>query len=740
MKKKIVSLIAVAAIMGLAACNGGGTSSSGPSTEVSTTSETTSDITSSEDSSSYVDPVVHVDSVSVSLSSASVYVGDKPTASVTVLPENADVKTYTLHTSDPLIATIESNGEITALQAGTVVITAVATDGDISGEATLVINEKSMPVFAFDGDKEIVAAAGEEISLPTVSATDYDGSDLTASIEIEDLAEKGTISEGKFQAKIAGEHILSYYVETEDGRYQEDEVVVTVTPATAESFDVSGYNDPSIMSEYGVFKENFEKGRKSPLAAVNDSNNATYITGTSEAIAGNSLVIDMNKTAGSAANSVFLSAFNDYFKRSEQATYKVSFSYKVLTPSQNFGDVYFGLSWDGSNGMNSQFVTSGAVQNQVYNYSVSFPGTEVPATGNAYFFFFKLSGDTSDIKIAVDSFTIETVQLAQVTPVEPLAEDLAAGFTWDFETNGATASSGETVIINNLENETAKTTMSGSEYFSNNALKLVNADSHLFSGLTKNNMIEGKKLTIEIIYYAVSDGGFNLIMMGDSGNPTLAVSKEDLGSGIYKVTYSGVIMSGWRQLNIYGAGNANFEIYIGALTATLSEPDPVIEDQTPNGYKVGDNWTVSSRQWGNQDKTTIKTEAFDDNAEAIADERMGTAPTKFTFSGGNATMEWFQAGGKIENGQNYEIKLTYFVASWTPVGEGARLMYNMDNNVFLEVGSNGSSSYMSAGFHEETISWTATRTVDFFSFYAPEDVNGVVYIANVNVKLVGINN
>ena len=179
----------------------------------------------------------------------------------------------------------------------------------------------------------------------------------------------------------------------------------------------------------------------------------------------------MNKTAGSAANSVFLSAFNDYFKRDEQATYKVSFKYKVLTENNNHNDVYFGLSWDGSNGLNNQFTSTGAVKDQVYEYSCSFPGTSVPATGNAYFFFFKLSGSSDDIKIAVDDFTVETVQLAQVTAVEPTAAQLESGFTWDFATNGATSTNGETVIINNLENETAKAAMKDSEYFSANALK-----------------------------------------------------------------------------------------------------------------------------------------------------------------------------------------------------------------------------------------------------------------------------
>ena len=735
MKRKIIPLLTLALLFSVAACGNNNSSSeqgsSEPSSsEVVSSSETVSsseDITSSEEvSSSEAPSVTHVESVSLTLGKTSLYIGDTTTATVDVLPSDADDKSYSLTSSNTGVATV-SNNEVTAVGEGTTTITVTSTDGQKTASVELTVTQIPDPEITIVGEKTLTVAAGTDLQLPTVSAKDYLDNDLSTSIEIEDLAESGTINDGVFNAKIAGQHKISYYVEDKGGRYAEEEVVVNVTPANAENFDVTGYNDPSLMSSYGTFKENFEKGKKSPLMALNDSNNATYLTATSEAISGNSLIIDMNKTAGSAANSVFLSAFNDYFKRDEQATYKVSFKYKVLTENNNHNDVYFGLSWDGSNGLNNQFTSTGAVKDQVYEYSCSFPGTSVPATGNAYFFFFKLSGSSDDIKIAIDDFTVETVQLAQVTAVEPTAAQLESGFTWDFATNGATSTNGETVIINNLENETAKAAMKDSEYFSANALKLINADGHLFSGLTKNNMTAEKQLDIEMIYYAVNDGGFHLIMMGDNGNPTLSIEKEDLGNGFKKVTYSGIISSGWNQLNIYGAGNSSFEIYVGSLKATLSDAPEKEPDTTNNGHKVGDSWTVSSRQWGNEDKGNgLKTEAFDGNADAIANEKMGSAPTKFTINASNVNMEWFQAGGKIETGHTYTITLTYYVASW----EGsARLMYNFDNSVFLDVGST------SVGFHEETITWTATKDVDFFSLYFPDATNGVVYVASANVTL-----
>lgn len=597
-----------------------------------------------------------------------------------------------------------------------------------SSSATVVASD---PVLTITGEKTYTVNAGEDLTLPTASAKDYLNNDLTSSIEVEDLAESGTIKGNVFNAKIAGEHKLSYYVEDSDGRFAETEIIVNVVPAHEETFDVTDKNDPALMAEYKEVRENFAKGRKSPIGAMTDGNNAVTMTSTEEAIEGNSLIIDANKTAGSAANCVFLNSFNDYFKRGLSATYSVSFKYKIIEGSDNFGDFYFGLSWDGFDGLNNSFVGSKKEIGQVYEYTCTFPGAVVPETGNAYFRFFKLSGATSATRIAVDSFTFQTKELAQVTTVVPTADQLQEenGFTWNFSDKAATSTNGEIVIVDKLDDAEAVAAMKASDKFSANALRLTNADGHLFDGLTKDNMIVSKMLTIDITYYAINDTGFNLIMMGTSGNPTLQITNTAEGK-IHTVHCEVKVLSGFYQLNIYGASNPNFDILIGSMTAKLTDAAPVPEDQTPNGHKVGDNWDISSRQWGNQDKNGIATAAFDDYAPAIENEKMGTAPTKLTVNGGNLNMEWFQANGKMEIDQTYEITLTYYVKEYA---EGPRFMYNFDNNVFLDIGPT------TVGFHESTIPWKATRTVDFFSFFFP-DANSVatIYIAKVNVKLTEI--
>lgn len=577
------------------------------------------------------------------------------------------------------------------------------------------------------------ASVGTAFTLPTVTAKDYKGNDITSSIEIEDLNEKGSIKNGVFTAAIAGEHTLSYYVEDPNDAdlFTEGEIKINVAAAHEETFDVTGYDDPSALANYGTFKENFGKGIKSPTyRAIADSNNATHLSGGEDAINGNSLIIDANKTAGSAARCIFFNQFNDYFKRGISATYTVSFSYKILSNDVgNFSNFYLQLNWDGSSGLNQTFVPSNAQVNTVYEASFSFPGTKIPTTGNAWFGLFKLSGSNTDTIIAIDNLTFSAKEVAQVNAVVPSSEQLTKGFTFDMENNGTESTNGETVIIDKIENTDAKTAMKANDNFGKNALKLTNADDHLFAGLTKNNMVVGKKLTIEVYYYSVNNKGLHYIMMGDNGNPTLQIEDKEVSGNIRVTKYEGVIESGWNQLNIYGQGNSSFEIYIGKINLKLAEADPVPEDETPKGYKVGFNFNEKTRAFGTANETSRAVENFDNNAAVIANSNMGDAPQKVTFKNANTTIEWFRGDGRIEDKQKYKITLDYYVSNWS-----GRLMYNFDNNVFLEIGSN-----MEEGYHRSEITWTANRQVDFFSFYTPGDGGtGTFYVGNINVELIEI--
>lgn len=724
MKKKIIpfAVLLAALTTGIVGC--GEINSSNP--QPTTSSEATSTTSSEKE-------VVHVSSISIIAEKTELFIGENTKVKTSVLPENADDKTFTLKSEDESILTVDQTGKVTAIAAGTTNVVATSTDGAKTSKVSITVKAASKPVLKMPEVLTYQASVGTAFTLPTVTAKDYKGNDITSSIEIEDLNEKGSIKNGVFTAAIAGKHTLSYYVEdpNDANLFTEGEIKINVAAAHEETFDVTGYDDPSALANYGTFKENFGKGIKSPTyRAIADSNNATHLSGGEDAINGNSLIVDANKTAGSAARCIFFNQFNDYFKRGISATYTVSFSYKILSNDVgNFSNFYLQLNWDGSSGLNQTFVPSNAQVNTVYEASFSFPGTKIPTTGNAWFGLFKLSGSNTDTIIAIDNLTFSAKEVAQVNAVVPSSEQLTKGFTFDMENNGTESTNGETVIIDKIENTDAKTAMKANDNFGKNALKLTNADDHLFAGLTKNNMVVGKKLTIEVYYYSVNNKGLHYIMMGDNGNPTLQIEDKEVSGNIRVTKYEGVIESGWNQLNIYGQGNSSFEIYIGKINLKLAEADPVPEDETPKGYKVGFNFNQKTRAFGTANETSRAVENFDNNAAVIANSNMGDAPQKVTFKNANTTIEWFRGDGRIEDKQKYKITLDYYVSNWS-----GRLMYNFDNNVFLEIGSN-----MEKGYHRSEITWTANRQVDFFSFYTPGDGGtGTFYVGNINVELIEI--
>ena len=724
MKKKIIpfAVLLAALTTGIVGCGEINSSNPQPTTSSGATSTTSSE-----------KEVVHVSSISIIAEKTELFIGEDTKVKTSVLPENADDKTFTLKSEDESILTVDQTGKVTAIAAGTTNVVATSTDGAKTSKVSITVKAASKPVLKMPEVLTYQASVGTAFTLPTVTAKDYKGNDITSSIEIEDLNEKGSIKNGVFTAAIAGEHTLSYYVEDPNDAdlFTEGEIKINVAAAHEETFDVTGYDDPSALANYGTFKENFGKGIKSPTyRAIADSNNATHLSGGEDAINGNSLIVDANKTAGSAARCIFFNQFNDYFKRGISATYTVSFSYKILSNDVgNFSDFYIQLNWDGSSGLNQTFVPSNAQVNTVYEASFSFPGTKIPTTGNAWFGFFKLSGSNTDTIIAIDNLTFSAKEVAQVNAVVPSSEQLTNGFTFDMENNGTESTNGETVIIDKIENTDAKTAMKANDNFGKNALKLTNADDHLFAGLTKNNMVVGKKLTIEVYYYSVNNKGLHFIMMGDNGNPTLQIEDKEVSGNIRVTKYEGVIESGWNQLNIYGQGNSSFEIYIGKINLKLAEADPVPEDETPKGYKVGFNFNQKTRAFGTANETSRAVENFDNNAAVIANSNMGDAPQKVTFKNANTTIEWFRGDGRIEDKQKYKITLDYYVSNWS-----GRLMYNFDNNVFLEIGSN-----MEEGYHRSEITWTANRQVDFFSFYTPGDGGtGTFYVGNINVELIEI--
>ena len=88
--------------------------------------------------------VVPVSSVSLNLTELSLVEGEESTLVATVKPNDADDKTVTWKSSDATIVSVNSEGKVSALKAGTATITASA--GDKSASCKVTVEKKFIPV------------------------------------------------------------------------------------------------------------------------------------------------------------------------------------------------------------------------------------------------------------------------------------------------------------------------------------------------------------------------------------------------------------------------------------------------------------------------------------------------------------------------------------------------------------------------------------------------------------------
>ena len=426
--------------------------------------------------------------------------------------------------------------------------------------------DKPDPVITLSSTDVITVKAGETAQLPTYTASDpSNGKDLTSWVEVSDSMEMDAVQGKSFCSKIAGEHTVYYFLETSDGRVGEAFLTVKVEGATASTFELGDCGSLDQMTDYKEFREDFEKGKKAPMMMDYNGSKAFYLSSTDEAIEGTSLIYDTN--SGSLSGRFY--GFSDYFHRDEQTTYRVTFSYKILEASNNFTDFYFGLVWDGTNGINRNFIPADAEIGKVYTVTVEFAATAVPSGVNAGFFMFKLNPASSPLRIAFDNFVIETIKLKQVVTDLPTVAEMMAegGFTWDFHNKYATCENGVIVETADLP-EDIRNEIASHPGFGDEVLKASNTEGHAFSGLNVENMPIDRTLTLDMDYYCVNDSRLYLILITNAGNKNQTVERTQDGNIVHLHMVSR-LEDVCSSLQMYVQNNAAFEIYIGNVHVSM---------------------------------------------------------------------------------------------------------------------------------------------------------------------------
>lgn len=722
--KKYPFILVMAAALLLGGC--GETSTSTSLSSSLPTSQPTSQPTSST-TSSVVSEIIHVSSVNLTAANNSLKVGESSDLTVEVLPANASNKNVTLVSDKTTVIAIEG-GKAVAKGIGKATVTLTSEDGAKTAAVSFtVVSAITNLEINVSGQVTYTVNAGASLTLPTATCFDNDGTDLSAAIEIEDYNDSKAVTGQTFSSKIAGAHTISYYCESANSKLNgEATITVNVTAATNETFDVTGYEDPAVVGTYGTFKENFSKGKKAPLANVNDSTGASYISATSEAIAGNSLMIKSNNLAGSASNQVFMMAFNDFFLRGKNVTYTVSFDYKISEEAAKYNDLYFAMMWDGYDGNNNLFVPSTATSGSVYHYEKKFPEVSIPATGHAWFSFWKMARQgTGDALIAVDDFVITATQCAETNDYVPTQSELMTGVTYNWGDKWSAISACETTIVDNIADDSIKTAIKGASGFSTNVMHGTGASTHTLANVNATNLQARYILNVEFNYYEAADYPFAFIIMG-GGNRTVGATDytiTTLSGNIKKVVIATALQDGASGLNIYGTG-ASLDWYIGDMSVKLTEPAPIEAGKTPNGYEVGFNVEVNSRAFGTDASTTIVNTSespLKDNADVTQ-----ATVTRWDVSA-KWSLEWFQGAGRVELNQKYTMDFIYYVES----ALSGNVYLNIDNSDFRELPDGAS-----VGFHHVVLTDQTVKSTDYFCWYVNgTPAFGTIYLASIKITL-----
>lgn len=173
----------------------------------------------------------------ITASTININVGDTQRISVTVNPNNATNKNLTFESSDSNIASVDNDGNVTGLSAGTTVITIRATDGS-NKTATVTVTVSNVPVSSLTLNTDTVEMVdGTNYSLYTTVAPD-NATNKELEYSSSNTAVADVSASGLIWARGVGTATIT--VRTKDGSNIVKTVAVTVTPVYVTGMNNNG--------------------------------------------------------------------------------------------------------------------------------------------------------------------------------------------------------------------------------------------------------------------------------------------------------------------------------------------------------------------------------------------------------------------------------------------------------------------------------------------------------------------
>lgn len=136
---------------------------------------------------------INATSVSLNKTSDILTVGSTDTLAATVSPANATNKNVTWKSSNTNIATVDSSGEVTAVSAGTAIITATTVNASKTARSTVTVNKVNLTISSVSPITVSATSIGKVPTLPTtVNVTLSDGTTKVAAITWDAAAKTAT--------------------------------------------------------------------------------------------------------------------------------------------------------------------------------------------------------------------------------------------------------------------------------------------------------------------------------------------------------------------------------------------------------------------------------------------------------------------------------------------------------------------------------------------------------------------
>ena len=174
-------------------------------------------------------PNIDVTGVEINPTTVNVTIGETTGLAANIFPQNATNPNITWSSSDESIATVNSNGLITAIEEGTAIITATTNDGNFTANTTVTVTAPNIPVIGIDIDPEVAnLTIGETVNL-NANISPQNATNLEVTWSSSDITIATVDANGTVLAQDSGVATISAI--TSDGAFEDTSTITIEMPS-----------------------------------------------------------------------------------------------------------------------------------------------------------------------------------------------------------------------------------------------------------------------------------------------------------------------------------------------------------------------------------------------------------------------------------------------------------------------------------------------------------------------------